>query len=354
MAEDNQQSKTEAPTPRRREKAREEGQIAYSPDLNTAVALLLATLAAIWLVPVMCEQMQAALRNRILTLNGADWTITSTLISVRWLLQSVWIVAGTMTLGFMGFTLLVSQLQTGFALTTKPLSPNWNRLNPVEGFQRLWSLDSAMRGFLAVAKVLTLGTVAMLLFWAWFATVQQSTHGPLESSISFGWNMTVQVMLWLSGTAFLWGAADYGFRWFRLEQKLRMSREEIKDESKEEQGDPQLKSRQRKMQREAAQRKSLGDVPRASVVITNPTHYAVALQYLPGQMQTPRILAKGSGAFARRIANVAREHGIPVLERKPLTRALYALGKVGEDIPLEFYRAVAEILAYVYRLKRNQ
>jgi flagellar biosynthetic protein FlhB len=176
----------------------------------------------------------------------------------------------------------------------------------------------------------------------------------LESSISFGWNMTVQVMLWLSGTAFLWGAADYGFRWFRLEQKLRMSREEIKDESKEEQGDPQLKSRQRKMQREAAQRKSLGDVPRASVVITNPTHYAVALQYLPGQMQTPRILAKGSGAFARRIANVAREHGIPVLERKPLTRALYALGKVGEDIPLEFYRAVAEILAYVYRLKRNQ
>jgi flagellar biosynthetic protein FlhB len=351
MSEGFDPNKTEAPTPRKREKAREEGQVVSSTDLNAAVSLLLIALAAIWLVPTMVGQMQTLLRSRLLQLDGSQWSPAATVIAARWFAHHLWLITGGIVLGCLGMQLALAQVQAGFLVTAKPLSPNWERLNPVQGWMRLWSLDSLTRGLLALVKVGTLVAITSLLLLMWRGRILVGTQGSLGQSMDTGWGLLVQLMLWLSGAAFAWGAVDYGFRWFRLEQKLRMSREEVKDEQKEEQGDPQLKARMRRMQKEAAQRKSLKDVPSASVVITNPTHYAVALRYEGGRMKAPQVIAKGSGAFARRIAEVAREHGVPVLERKPLTRALYALAKVGEEIPIEFYRAVAEILAHVYRLK---
>lgn len=347
-------SKTEAPTPRRREKARQDGQVVFSPDLNSSAALLLVAVAALWLGPLMAAQLQDMLRTRILLLDGSTWNITATTIAARWLVHALWIVAGGACMTFLGLNLLMSQLQTGFLLTVKPLSPNWQRLDPVQGFQRLWSLDSLMRGLLGLLKVSCLLAVAMTLLLSWQDALQTHTLGTLGQSIHVGWGFLTQLMLGMAGVSFVWGATDYGFRWFRNEQKLRMTREEVKDEQKEEQGDPQLRARIRRMQKEAAQRKTLKDVPLATVVLTNPTHYAVALRYESGRMKAPRVVAKGSGAFARQIAAVARQHGVPVLERKPLARALYALAEVGQDIPLEFYRAVAEILAYVYRLKSQR
>jgi len=352
MSEDSELSKTEDPTPRRLEQAREEGQVAFSPDLNSASALLVAAVAAMWVLPTMGGQLKSLMRNRILTLDGSFWNEASTVIATRWLFQNVWLVAGGLSIVFLVLNLILSQAQAGFLFSTKPLQPKWDRLNPVQGLQRLFSLDSVVRGIQAVIKVVTLSTVAFVLFWLWFETVRTATGGTLEQSVAVGWQLIVQVMLSLAGAAFVWGVGDYLFRWYRLQQKLKMTLQQVKDEAKEEQGDPLLKGQIRKRQREAAQRKSLRDVPKASVVITNPTHYAVALQYEPGKMKAPKILAKGSDAFARRIAQVARENGVPVLERKPLTRALYALGKVGEEIPMEFYRAVAEILAQVFKLKR--
>ncbi len=354
MADDSDLSKTEAPTPRKLEQAREEGQVAFSPDLNSAVALLVAAMAAIWLLPLMGEQMKRLLIDRIVHLDGGDWNEKTTVVATRWVFQNLWAIAGGISLSFLGINILLAQVQTGFILTTKPLEPKWDRLNPVQGMKRLFSIDSLVRGLQVIIKVTTFGTLSSVIFWLWLGTLQTSTQGSLEESVGLGWRMIVQIMLVLSGAAFVWGVGDYGFRWFRLQQKLRMSMQEIKDEAKEEQGDPLLKGHIRKMQREAAQRKTLTDVPKASVVITNPTHYAIALQYEPGRMKAPKILAKGSDAFARRIAKVAREHGIPVLERKSVARALYAIGKVGEDVPVEFYRVVAEILAYVYRLKNNR
>jgi flagellar biosynthetic protein FlhB len=351
MSEGFDPNKTEAPTPRKREKAREEGQVVASPDLNAAISLLVIALAAIWLAPTMAAQLQSMLRTRLLQLDGSNWSIGATVISARWLVNHLWLITSGIVLGCLGLQMALAQLQSGFLMTAKPLSPNWERLDPVQGWLRLWSLDSAVRGLLAMVKVCTLIAITGTVLMLWRGRIVAGTQGSLGQSLHTGWDLLVQLMLWMAGLAFTWGALDYGFRWFRLEQKLRMSREEVKDEHKEEQGDPQLKGRMRRMQKEAAQRKSLKDVPRASVVITNPTHYAVALRYEAGQMKAPQVLAKGSGAFARRIADVAREHGIPVLERKPLTRALFALAKVGEEIPIEFYRAVAEILALVYRLK---
>jgi len=354
MAEGQNENKTEDPTPQRREKAREEGQVVFSPDLNSAVAIFLVALAALWLVPTIVMQLQNLLQMRILHLSGEEWSIPATQIAMGWLVSNLWKVVGMAAIVFLVINILISQIQTGFLLTFKPLSPNWGKLDLVQGFQRMWSLDSFMRGLLAVIKVGTLTAVSCSIFFTWRRTLLRGSHGGLDQSVHLGWEMIVQLMASLAGAALAWGIADYGFRWFRNEQKLRMSRDEVKDEQKAENGDPQVRARIRRMQKEAAQRKTLLDVPKASVVITNPTHYAVALQYQPGQMKAPKMLAKGSGAFARRIAETARQHGIPVLERKPLTRALYALADVGKEIPVEYFRAVAEILAYVYRLKNER
>jgi len=353
MAESSNENKTEDPTPQRRDKAREEGQVVYSPDLNSAVAILLVAVAALWLVPALSVHMQQLLTTRILNLSGADWSISATQVAVRWLVSNLWILAGTAAVAFLAVNILLSQIQTGFLITPKPLSPNWEKLDMVKGFERLWSLESLVRGLMAVLKVGTLAIVTTILFYSWLPALQRNSHGRLDHSVQMGWGLIVHLMMSLAGAALTWGIADYGFRWFRNEQKLRMSRDEVKDEQKAENGDPQVRARIRRMQKEAAQRRTLQDVPGATVVITNPTHYAVALQYQSGMMKAPKVVAKGSGAFARRIAETARQHGVPVLERKPLTRALYALAEVGKEIPLEYFRAVAEILAYVYRLKNG-
>jgi flagellar biosynthetic protein FlhB len=353
MSEEFNDNKTEAPTPHRREQAREEGQVVFSPDLNSSVTILVVAVAAIWLIPHMAMQMQNLLRVRILNLSGDDWGVAATRMAVGWLVSNLWTIAGTSCIVFVAVNIVLSQVQTGFLITTKPLAPNWNKLNMVQGFQRLWSLDSLVRGLLAMVKVVTLTTVTVLLFLSWHHTIQRDAHGDLAYSVQVGWDMIRQLLMFVAGAALTWGAADYGFRWYRNELKLRMTRDELKEEIKSESGDPHMKARIRRMQKEAAQRKTLQDVPKATVVLTNPTHYAVALQYEAGVMNAPKVVAKGKGAFARRIAEIARENGVPVLERKPLARALYALGEVGKEIPVEYFRAVAEILAYVYKLKQR-
>lgn len=352
MAEGFDDNKTEAPTPRRRERAREEGQVVFSPDLNSGVALMLLACAAVWLFPRIAEQLGQMLAQRVNLLDGREWGAAPTVIAGRWLGENLWLVAGGFALCFLSLNMLLAQVQVGFLITFKPLEPNWERLNVVSGLQRLWSWDGGMRGLTSLLKMSSLLAVTAALLWKWNADLQLHTHGELRESVALGWEFLRQLMLCMAGMTLLWGILDYGFKWFRLEQKLRMSREDIKDEHKDEEGDPHMKARIRKLQRESGQRRTLKDVPKASVILTNPTHYAVALRYEPG-MKAPRVVAKGTGSFARQITRIAREHSIPILERKPLARALYALADVGKDIPLEFYRAVAEILALVYRMKNS-
>lgn len=351
MAEETSQNKTEAPTPRRREKAREEGQVVSSPDLVSGIVLLAFGLACWWWGPVYGELVQGIVKQSLLRIAGTSWDAGTTVLAGRWLFGHLGLLAGFVTLGALVLGVSAVQLQAGFALTFKPLAPNWEKVSPIKGWMRIWSAESLMRGVMALLKIGSSVAIAVAVGWAWYGAVRVGTRGAFAGSVHLGWELACQLMLWLGGMALVWGIGDYVFKYFRHEQKLKMSRQEVKDEQKQEQGDPHIKSRMRKMQQDAAERKTLQDVPGASAVITNPTHYAVALKYESGRMKAPRIVAKGKDAFARRIVAVAREHGVPVLERKPLTRALYALAEVGQEIPLEFYRAVAEILAHVYRLK---
>jgi flagellar biosynthetic protein FlhB len=176
-------------------------------------------------------------------------------------------------------------------------------------------------------------------------------YGQVGEVVSAAWTMGIMVCLSMAGVSLALALTDYLVKWLRNEQKLKMTREEIKQEQKDDTGDPHLKAAQRKKQREARRQQSVKDVPKATVVLTNPTHLAIAIQYEAG-MAAPRVVAKGAGVFAKNIVRIAREHRIPVMERKPLARAIFANVNVGQEIPLEFFRAVAEVIAQIYRARQ--
>jgi len=256
----------------------------------------------------------------------------------------------TMALLFTAAT-VVGACQVGFQLTPHLLAFNWERLSPAQGWSRMLSMTSGVRGLVAVAKIVLVLAVA---YWvlksraAEIGAVQQST---LMSTVGQAWKMAMHLALAVAGTLGVIGAADYVWQRWRLEQTLRMSRLEVKEEVKREEGDPQVKARVRKLQRDAATKRMLQDVPKATVVLTNPTHLAVALRYERGVMPAPKVVAKGAGFVAARIVMLARRHGVPVLERKPVAQALFKAVKVGQDIPVTLYHVVAEVLAYVLRFR---
>jgi flagellar biosynthetic protein FlhB len=193
------------------------------------------------------------------------------------------------------------------------------------------------------------------LILLWMKRHQLSIHNftSVRSIAAAGWNLGLGICISLAGITIALALIDYLIRWFRHEQKLMMTREEIKQEQKDDSGDPHLKAAIRRKQREARKQMSTKDVASATVVIKNPTHFAVAIQYEPGRMRAPKVVAKGAGAFALNIIRIANQHSVPVLERKPLARALFKSCSVGQEIPLEFFMAIAEIIGELYRQKRS-
>jgi flagellar biosynthetic protein FlhB len=215
----------------------------------------------------------------------------------------------------------------------------------------MMSSRSAMRGTATIVKASLLAALAAWTLTSRTGEISAAGHGTLAEAVSIAWQLSMRLAFTMSLAMVILGLLDYLFQRWRLEQELRMTRRELQEEHRDQEGDPQLRARIRKLQRETVQRKMIQEVPQATVVLTNPTHYAIALRYERGETEAPRIIAKGEGRFAQRIAQVARDHGIPVLERKILTRALYRSVDVGQEIPMEFYQAIAEILAHVYRLR---
>ncbi len=350
MAEESDDNKTEAPTPRRRETAREVGQVVFSPDLTSGFLLFCMALG-IWLFgAVWIRQFSGTIAEQISAAQPKEWSVSHTMLSLRWLCIQMLIVSGTITVGAWILNAATSMMQAGIGFHTKPLMLDPAKLSLVQGWKRLWSLDGLMKGIQAPLKLSAVIAAAAVFIWLAADRVSLATRGSLMQSSSFGGELSTTLMLILAGIALAFGVFDYAFRWYRHEQKLKMSLEELKKEHKEEQGDQNIKQRMRKFQQESRKRRTLQDVPTASAVITNPTHFAVAIRYEAGNA-APIVVAKGADHFAKQIIAMAQKHGVPVMERKPVARALFALTEVGDQIPLELYRAVAEILADVYRKK---
>lgn len=353
MAEEFDQNRTEEPTPRRRERAREEGDVLVSPDLTASVSLVFLAfflqLFGAWWIRSLANSIAVPLTQ----LRRMDWDVSATVVAGQWFLSRACLAGGVVSGLVVVVAISTILVQSGFSFTVKPLTPNWERLSPAGNWNKLLSVESLSRSGIALLKVVSVMLVAGMHLAKNTNLIRHIGHlGQVQAFATIG-SLLLGLMLRLGGIALVWGVVDFSIRRWRRELKLKMSKQEIKDEHKDDQGDPQIRARMRRVQLESAQRRALTEVPSATLVITNPTHFAVALKYESGRMNAPVVVAKGKDLFARRIARIARENGVPVLERKPLTRAIYALADVGDEIPAEFYRAIAELLAHVYRLKNQ-
>jgi flagellar biosynthetic protein FlhB len=354
MAETNDSERTEAATPRRLEQAREEGQLARSLELTTFAMLMAGGGGLWWLGANLFEQMGSMLR-RGLQLDAVAASDTAQM-TVR-LHDLAW--DGLLAMApFLGVLVIVAlaapQLLSGWNFSTKALHFDLNRLDPVAGFGRLFSWRGVAELVKALVKSALITAVAAGVMWHYKEPLQQLLVLAPAAAIAQAAQIAGIAFLIISGALVVVAGADVPFQLWRHADDLKMSREEIRQENKESEGDPQIKQAIRNQQRAMARRRMMSEVPKASVIVTNPTHYAVALIYEDRKMRAPRVVAKGADLVAVRIRELGAQHQVPVLESPALARAIYHHTEIGEEIPETLYTAVAEILAYVFQLRRHR
>lgn len=349
MAEGGDQ-RSEKPTQHRLQKAREEGTIPYSKEV-VSVATFAAGVTALYMSRQLWVERWAHLWERT-CLNLPQSTTESSGLWERAvegsLLFSVSLVP---FLGALVAAALVAGLaQSRFLFAIKVLTPKWDRLDPLAGIQRLWSVKSLVETLWLVAKVvglLVIGWTGMRVFWDGAPQLMDaSPAGLFGLTAQASYHTAMRCVLVLG----LLAGADYFYRRRHTQNQLMMTKREIKEEMKELDGNPQIKSRIKQLMRKMATRRMMSRVPKADVVITNPTHLAIALQYTK-RMRAPEVVAKGADLIAERIKDIARQNHVPLVENRPLARLLYAKSEVGQPVPVSLYQAVAEVLAYVYRLR---
>jgi flagellar biosynthesis protein FlhB len=351
MAEDlDLGSKTEPPSPRKREKAHEEGQFAHSPDLVSGLVLFVGVAGLLYLTHALGSGLLTQTRIDLARLPWSDLSIEG----VQQLFTGKFVHAlsiGGLLIGLLFVAALtVNVAQTGFHFNFDRLTMNWDRIGPYH-FDRLLSWSKIVRGLVLLLKITAVAAVAWWVLRRRGSEIAHVNETSLGATLAHGWTVAIWISLSLAGTLLLIGVIDYAYQRWQFERSLYMSKQELKEEMKREEGNPQIKARVRKLQRENARRKMFHKVRTATVVVTNPTHLAIALQYEAGAMKAPKVIAKGAGHVAKRIVMIARKNGVPVVERKPLAQALFKSVKIDQDIPLGLYFVVAELMAYVYQLK---
>lgn len=353
MSEHNEQERTEKPTPKRRTDARRKGNVAHSADVSSAAVLLFSLLVFFFAGPWMCRHLTAFMREMLQGMGSFQVDDASAPLLLAFVLrQAGWILLPLMLAVWAGGA-AANAAQVGFVISEEALSPKFSKLNPILGMRRFLSLRSLVELVKSLVKILTVGGIA-------YIQIRREAEG-MPRLIDAGVGDILAVMgrasLWIGlytcmGLLLLAGL-DYLFQRWRHERDLKMSRQEVKEENRQMEGDQQIKARIRRTQMEMSRRRMMQAVPQASVVVANPEHLAIAIRYDSKKMAAPVVTAKGADRIARRIKEIAREHAVPVVENKPLARTLYKTVDIGRAIPADLYRAVAEVLAYVYRLKRG-
>jgi len=343
--------KTEAPTPKKREEAREKGNVAQSKDVPTLLVLAVA-------VAALASPLGGRVASFVLDLSRAS--LGGRLVrpdsAAEYQAVLVHAVAGAM-LAMAPLVLLVAAVgvvshlvQTGLLFTTYPLVPRWQKLSPAAGVKRMVSPE---RLFDLVKALLKLAVTLGLLWWILEPSIpllmSLMDASPIESVRAAG-ELALKLVLAVLALFALFAAIDVVWVRFRHEEKLKMTKSEVRDEHKQREGDPKLKSKMRRTQQELSRQRMIASVSEADVVVTNPTHYAVALQYRPPAVRAPRVLAKGRNHVALRIRGEAEKHGVPIVENPPVAQLLYRNAALGAEIPESLYKAVAEVLAMVSRL----
>jgi flagellar biosynthetic protein FlhB len=340
--------KTEAPTPRRRQEAREQGQVARSQDLTGAALIV----GSILLLNAFGQDLMKALR--VLLADTLSLRTTDPNAAFAQSLYSLVHVARALAPVLIGIVVVVvvaNLLQVGFAPNLQRLQPNLGALNPLKGLGRIFGKGrSPVQALIAAAKLTVLVLVAYSAVRDRLGVIVSAQGLGYLQVFGLGADMVFSIAMRLGMALLILALLDYAWQRWQMEQKLKMSKQEVKEEMRRMEGDPKIKQRRRQIAMQIAHQRLKKDVPTADVVVTNPTEFAVAIKYDSGNMHAPRVIAKGRDLMAARIREIAIANGVPILERKPLARALFKLVEVGQEIPEQFYSAVAEILAYVYEL----
>ncbi len=352
MADDDQE-KTEKATPKKRQDARKKGQVPTSQDVSSAALILIIVLVFKGFGGDLITSLQETMRRIFSSLTTNPMTDTvfiqlmqDGMIGIFYMLAPI--------LGLMALVSLMSViLQHGVLWTAEPITPQFSRIDPIAGFKRIFSVAALVNVAKTVLKFLVIGFVAYLVIQRELPGVLSMSRADADILLLVGEKIT-RIILWCGLVIAIIASADFGYQLWEHERKLRMSHQEIKDELKQAEGTPLVRSRIKSLQRDIARKRMMSDVPKADVVITNPTHLAVALSYRSEKMEAPKVVAKGAGFVAQKIKEIAQEHQVPIVENKPVAQTLFRTVDIGREIPSKIYRAVAEILAYVYKLKGNR
>ena len=343
---------TEEPTARRWEKAFQEGQLAFSTELIGGLIILAAMLFFSGMGRWFFDAILNSIRERMTFFEPMISHPNSLVLAIRRNVQQVGTVCMGLMLPLILVTILTGVLQTRFNLTFKPLALDWKKISPQSGLKRVFSTRSLNRGLMSIAKSAAIVVSAYYLTVARLDELTFAGTKTFGQMIGIGSNLLLRIGFATAILLVVIGLGDLAFQIWKKKKELMMTKQEVKEENKDTEGDPQIKARIRKIQTEMARKKIVQEVPKATVVITNPTHFAVALRFEAGKSNAPIVIAKGRDHLAMQIIEVAKKHGIAVVERKPVARFLYANVDVGREIPVELYRAVAEILNFIRRAER--
>lgn len=344
--------KTEEPTSKRRSDAKKKGQVGRSTELSTAFVLLIGFFTIKMLAQSIYNELYA---YTTYIFGHLDQTLDVENIVNLFLEASI--VFGKTALPIMLAIMLIGLginfFQVGLNFNTEKLEPKLSNLNPINGVGRMFSKRSLVELVKSLLKIIVIGAFLYMVLKDQILAMPQFIYYDLDTSLGQMINIVLKMAFQICGVIMVIGVLDYGYQKWQTTQDLKMTKQEVKDEFKQTEGDPQIKGKIRQKQRQMAMARMMKEVPKADVIVTNPTHFAVALEYHKG-MTAPKVLAKGQDLVAQKIKAIGRENHVPLVENVPLARALYRTTEIGDFIPQELYQSVAEVLAYVYRLKHHQ
>ena len=354
MAEQEGQEKTEVPTEKKRRESREEGQVAFSKELSSAALLAGIVLTLVATSPIILDAMRQLMSQIFRDLAQSEELSIDSIFTLSGEILSIILPAFAPFAAVIIFVgILASVLQVGVLITFKAIAPKFNKISPLTGLKRLFSSQSLADFLKSMAKLIIVGFVGYLTYIDKITELNGLSVSTPESILIYNFTVVAEVAGKIVLALVAIAIFDYFYQRWHHEQQLMMTKQEVKDETKQTEGDPLLKARIRQIQREMSNARMMQEVPKADAVIVNPTHFSVAILYDRDVMTAPEVIAKGADHLALRMRTVARENNVPILERPELARDLYANVEIDDDIPERFYKAIAEILAFVYRLRKR-
>ncbi|MBM7564626.1 flagellar biosynthesis protein FlhB [Paenibacillus sacheonensis] len=347
------QEKTERATPKKRQEARKKGQVAKSQELPAALILLIVFISFIMLggyYKVRILRMFGLLLEQKLLMEVTTANVITMFSDL--MMQGFMLLMPIFVISIL-IALLVNYMQVGLLFTGEPFKVKFEKISPIKGFKNIFSMHSVVEFIKNILKLLLIGLVVYITIMKERDRILGLATVPVEEIFAFIASVTIKLGLEIGAILVALAVFDYLYKRYEHEKSLKMSKQDIKDEYKKSEGDPLIKGKIRERQRRMALQRMMQQVPKADVVITNPTHFAIALQYDGKTMEAPTIIAKGMDFVALRIKDLAKEHGVIMMENRPLARALYERTEIGDTVPADLFQAVAEVLAYVYKLKNK-